>query len=120
MNEFVFIINDVPPTANRMWRRNPRGGMYLTSEAHAFVEEVALAVKGARVPESWKYCAVEIIVEPRRRSGDVDNRIKPTLDALTKCGFWDDDDMVAFVSCCFGSVRGRTIVRITKRDAKFK
>ena len=117
---FEFTIDDVPPTANRMWRRNRRG-MYLTDEARTFVAEVAFAVRGARVPESWKYCAVEIVVEPRRRSGDVDNRIKPTLDALTKCGFWKDDDMVAFVSCCFGPVnrRGRTIVRITKRDSKY-
>ena len=121
MTELVFTVDDVPPTANLIWRQNPRGGMYLSPAMKTFCELVGLAVRKQRIPDDWKYCGVEIVVEPRQRRGDVDNRIMPVLDALTKCGFWEDDDIVAFVSCRYGAVnkRGRTIIRITPRDSKY-
>lgn len=35
---------------------------------------------------------------PNKRAFDTDNRIKPTLDVLTKNGIWVDDSVVARVT----------------------
>ena len=108
-----------PPSVNRIWR-NGQGKTYLSKEAVEFYQIVKWTVR-ERVPKDWRYYRVEIVVEPRSRRGDVDNKIKPTLDALTKAGFWPDDDRVAFVSCHFGKVNrnGRTLIRVSRMDKKY-
>ena len=45
----------------------------------------------------WERVKVRITVAPSRRSGDVDNRIKPVLDVLESRGM-----KVVYVSCRFG------------------
>lgn len=74
------------------------------------------------MPSSWRYCAVSVTVHPRRRSGDVDNRIKSVLDALTYSGFWEDDKVVAEVTARFGrpDKEGCTLIEITERKEKFE
>lgn len=113
------VIEAAPPSVNRIWR-NGRGQTYLSKDAIAFYQLARLTVR-ARVPSDWPFYRVDIIVEPRTRAGDVDNKIKPTLDALTKAGFWKDDDRVAFVSCRFGKInkRGRTIIRVSRMEKKY-
>lgn len=83
-----------PPTANTIWR-NGQGSTYLSREARDYFQLVALCVRGKKLPKTWTSVSVELIIAPRRRAGDVDNRIKPAFDALTKCGFWKDDSIVA-------------------------
>jgi Holliday junction resolvase RusA-like endonuclease len=88
-----------PPTANLIWRQSG-GRSYLSPKAAAFerlVGAVALFQR-ARAPSSWRWVDVSIFVSPTRRAGDVDNRIKITLDALTRARVWDDDQIVASVS----------------------
>ena len=116
----TLLIPAAPPSANRLWRVE-RGRPRVSKEAKVFSDLVALAARGIRPPASWKFFRVEILVEPTRRSGDVDNKIKIVLDSLTHCGFWKDDSAVSFVSCQFGEVnkRGRTVVRISRADRKF-
>lgn len=116
----TLLIPAAPPSANRLWRIE-RGRARVSKEARSFYDLVALAARGLRAPKNWKFFRIEILVEPTRRSGDVDNKIKPVLDALTKCGFWKDDGDVSFVSCQFGEVnkRGRTVVRISPASRKF-
>lgn len=46
---------------------------------------------------TWKRVKVRLTVAPERRSGDVDNRIKPVLDVLESRGM-----KVVYVSCRFG------------------
>lgn len=121
MSEPVELIFDAaPPSANKIWRTYA-GKNVLSEEAKDFYRLVRFQLAGKRVPEDWNYYKVELVVEPRIKSGDVDNRIKPVLDALSKAGFWSDDKRVAFVSCQFGKInkRGRTIVRVSERKEKY-
>lgn len=120
MRALTLRFSDAPPTANLMWRQ--AGARTFVSKAAAdWYKLVALELAGAKAPEDWRYYKVEIVVEPKRRQGDVDNRIKPVLDALTKAGFWKDDKDVAFVSCRFGRVNkeGRTTVVVSEMFEKF-
>ncbi len=92
-------IPSAPPTANRMWR-NGKGREYLSPAMKTFIQLVTVAAMAERfrVPSRWEYVDVAIYVSLRQRSGDVDNRIKPVLDALTRAGVWEDDKIVASVS----------------------
>lgn len=125
MSELIELFVDMaPPSANRIWLQNYRAGKtYLNPVYRQFCALVGLRVrqKSLRLPEDWKYCAVEIVVHPKTRRGDVDNRIKPTLDALTKSGFWKDDSVVAQVRARFGKPdkKGCVLIKIERRDEKF-
>lgn len=85
-----------PPSANAIWR-NARGRTYLSQEYKTFLEEVAAAWRSNTI-EGWetdaRYTVTIQLYAPTRRKYDVDNRIKPTLDALTKAGAWLDDEQV--------------------------
>lgn len=116
-------IEEVPPSANRIWLRNRRTGqIYLSPQYRRFKALTGLKCAGQRMPESWKYCAVRITVHPRSRRGDVDNRIKAVLDALTFAGFWEDDKVVAEVTARFGrpDKDGCTLIEITERSEKYE
>lgn len=122
MNSIEIFVPYAPPSANRIWRQNYQTGRtYLSRTYVEFERVVATALAGRRLPDDWRYCAVEIVVRPNRRVGDVDNRIKAVLDALTKGGFWRDDRCVAEICCRFGNVdkSGSVTVKVTKRDEKF-
>ena len=58
----------------------------------------------------WKRVKVQITVAPERRSGDVDNRIKPVLDVLESRGM-----KVVYVSCRFGKENKVVIEDYSKR-----
>lgn len=85
-----------PPSANVIWR-NARGRTYLSKEYKAFLEEVAATWRLNSVKD-WetdaRYIVTLQLFAATRRKYDVDNRIKPTLDALTKAGVWLDDEQV--------------------------
>lgn len=85
-----------PPSANAIWR-NARGRTYLSQEYKTFLEEVAAAWRSEPI-EGWetnaRYTVTIQLFPATRRKYDVDNRIKPTLDALTKAGAWLDDEQV--------------------------
>ena len=116
-------IPSYPPSANRLWRTG-QGRTYLSDETKRFYKDVLISLLetgNLRAPKSWKYFNVYIVLHPARRAGDVDNRIKPVLDAFTQAGFWDDDKQVGKVSCEFGAVskKPKIKVRITPRKEKY-
>ena len=86
-----------PPTFNEHWTK--RGGRAaLTTAGKRFDRLVGLAV---RTQFRWQPIAapVAVLIEcwpPAYLDleWDVDNRIKPTLDALTKARLWGDDSQV--------------------------
>lgn len=86
-----------PPSANAIWR-NARGRTYLSKEYKTFLEEVAAAWRPEQAAGGWetdaRYTVTIQLFPATRRKYDVDNRIKPTLDALTKAGVWLDDEQV--------------------------
>ena len=83
-----------PPSANHYWRRN--GHRYFISSAGvAFRAEakVACAAAGIRLLAGAVSLTVTLVPGDRRRR-DIDNVLKPLLDALTHGGAWADDSQV--------------------------
>lgn len=122
MKVITLVIDMAPPSANRIWRKCGRR-MVLSEQARSFYQYVAAQVlRAPLLPKEWQYYAVEIAVAPTRRSGDVDNRIKPVLDALTRAHFWDDDKRVAYVACWFiePALGGKTVIRISEAKGKWE
>lgn len=97
-----------PPTANHHWKSAVIDGRlrtYLSSEGRKYRRAVYFSLR-ARRPQPVMLTdsvAVEIdLHEPTRKDGsrstktlDIDNRIKPLLDALTHAGVWEDDSLVS-------------------------
>lgn len=118
----VLTIPAYPPSTNRLWRSG-KGRVYLSDETKRFYQDVLISLLetgNARAPKGWKYFNVDVVLHPARRAGDVDNRIKPILDALTQTGFWDDDSLVGRVSCEFGAVSKRPYIEMTITGRKDK
>lgn len=96
MNSFTLAIPAFPPSSNHMYRPNGRnGGRVHSPELVAFFNVAALAWKQAGRPTldetSRRYRVTLVFAAPNNRWYDLDNRVKPTLDALTKAGAWRDD-----------------------------
>lgn len=55
-----------------------------------------------------------ILFPPDRRKFDIDNRIKPVLDAITHSGLWLDDGMVDSISVARGkpTPNGAVVIQI--------
>lgn len=86
----------VPPTLNH--NIGARGkSRYMTAAYKDFLWAVAEEWARRRV-EDWdaskRYYVKIKLCFPTRRKCDIDNRIKPLLDALTRAGVWRDDAQV--------------------------
>lgn len=101
----VYLTIPFPPSANFIWRsagRAARGNkrVYLSAEYQQFLKEVAYIWSDyeERLIKRWnplgKFAVAFSWTPPNNRKYDVDNRIKPTLDALTRAGVWEDDSQV--------------------------
>jgi Holliday junction resolvase RusA-like endonuclease len=96
----VFII-ELPwaPSTNKMWKRTRRG-MSLTDEAKAFYENATVGIIQQGLKNyQWSHRSrvnlhMHFPYDYRVIKGDLDNRIKCSLDALTKGLVWTDDDLV--------------------------
>ena len=65
----------------------------MSKQYQTFLKEVALL--NIR-PVDWDSCGVKLtLFPPDYRRIDIDNRVKTTLDALTRVGFWKDDSIVS-------------------------
>lgn len=109
-----------PPSANRIWKTF-RGKTVLSREAKQYYD--AAFVTWHEKAE-WEFVDVEIGIVMTRRFGDVDNRIKPVLDALTHARVWTDDKCVASVSArLFAPEKryplGATLVQIRPAREKY-
>lgn len=118
-----------PPSINHYWRHPTRGalaGRHLISEegrdyrervkAHLFGRLVNKCGGGLEWIKESKRLAVQIVVyPPDRRKRDLDNLLKPLLDALTHAGLWRDDYPVRDIHVADGEVvkGGGCLVRIT-------
>lgn len=112
-----------PPSANHIWRAG-NGRTYRSKEYKIFLNNVCVAWlttnrAGWRTDRFYK---VEIDLYPQdRRKFDVDNRIKPTLDALTNANVWNDDSQVVSVTATKREPdkrRPRAVVAITPIERK--
>ncbi len=84
----------LPPSVNEYWKPLPNGrGLYLTKSAKQFRTDVGWLMKGKPTFGDAEL-AVMIQWHMTDRRSDVDNRIKPVLDALEHAGTFDDDRQV--------------------------
>ncbi len=50
-----------------------------------------------KAPDGFLEIIIALFPDSKRRS-DIDNRIKPLLDALTCAGFWQDDSLISRIT----------------------
>lgn len=82
-----------PPSMNHYWRRC--GHIMHISEAGKRFRKDVQAVVGLRPRTISGRVSVSVTVfAPDRRVRDIDNLLKPMLDALTHSGIWLDDGQV--------------------------
>ncbi|WP_148040283.1 RusA family crossover junction endodeoxyribonuclease [Marichromatium sp. AB31] len=90
-----------PPSANRMWR-HVRGRVVPSADAERWQREAAWRAKAAGIRSTSGDVAVALVLHPRlttkgrpsRQRLDLDNIIKPTLDALQGTAYDNDRQVV--------------------------
>lgn len=104
-----------PPSINRYWRRN--GHRYFIAPAgRAFRTEVEAHCRAAGLQPiaGDVHLSVSLVPGDRRRR-DIDNALKPLLDALTHGGAWTDDSQVKRLVVTMGAPdprAGRCMVNV--------
>lgn len=108
-----------PPSTNTLHRNvriGNRQATLLSEKGRLFFDQAACEVirqrDGARF--SGRVACEITLHAPTRRSIDIDNRIKATLDAMTHGGLWVDDSQVDVLIVQRGEVRrgGAAAVRV--------
>lgn len=107
-----------PPSTNRIWR-NVKGKTLLSAEGRQFRELAAryCVIAGAAGKRLSGQLSVTVVAyAPDRRRRDLDNLLKPTLDALTHAGVWGDDSQVSDLRIRWGEncKGGKLVVLITR------
>ena len=104
-----------PPSMNTYWRR--KGHQYFIAPAgKAFRTEVGVRCLASGVkPLSGQVAMTVTLVPGDRRRRDIDNVLKPLLDALTHGGAWADDSQVKRLVVTMGEPvpkQGRCMVNL--------
>ena len=102
----AFLTIPFPPTLNHnIGRKGAR--YYKSGEYKSFLSQVGWLWLKAK-PRDWskeaRYSVVVELIYNTRRRYDVDNRVKPILDALTRAGTWNDDAQVDEILVVRGEV----------------
>lgn len=129
MKKHVIKLDVAAPSANRLWR-NFHGRNVLSSDYRKFITIVENEIKSRKLSfdniatDDYPFAIVNVKTRPVRRSGDVGNRSKAVMDALTRAGYWVDDRIVAVVEERFSAPNknyphGGTLVTITPCAVKF-
>ncbi len=86
----------LPPSSNHLWRSVVRKGRVLVVKSDAYkawLEEVALLLPRPKHPAEG-FCSVEIMLNGNvYRARDLDNFLKPTIDAVKARGILLDDNL---------------------------
>lgn len=83
----------VPPSGNRYWRHvGPR--VVRAEEARRYIADVSSRCAVARIKPIAGNVAVSVIWYRAKRVGDLDNRLKVLLDALSGHAYRDDAKVV--------------------------
>lgn len=86
------------PSANEIWRSlRGTGRPYLAAKYRTYLKNVLAYYIAQGSPKFIGKEPLQVTLRlfpPHNRSYDIDNRIKPTLDALTRAGLWIDDRYV--------------------------
>jgi len=91
---YTSVLLDMPPSANRMWRKGPFG-MHPSAEYKAWKNAAAMEVMAARKGQTFDHpVEVVLIIKRAHKLRDLDNQIKPVLDALQLGQAITDDNQV--------------------------
>ena len=88
------VILPLPPSVNHYYVNTGRGGRALSQEARDYKAAAELAVYRAHLVRYAGPVAVTLHVYRERKAGDLDNRVKLTLDALNGHAWVDDAQVV--------------------------
>lgn len=88
-NALKFTVPLTPPDVNHYVRHTRKGGHYVTREATAFKQAVAVYAKGGFVQAKHFYIAIRVTLA-KKQKGDVDGFPKLVLDGLADCGAFRD------------------------------
>ena len=109
-----------PPSANTYWRRNGRR-YFIAAAGVAFrTEVVARCLASGAKPLSGHVEMTLTLVPGDRRRRDIDNTLKPLLDALTHGGAWTDDSQVKRLIVAMAAPepkQGRCVVTLAEMPA---
>lgn len=85
----TFTVPLVPPSVNHYVKHTRNGRRYVTDEASAFKDSVAIAASGLYV-RAKRFQVTLVIVLGKGDRGDVDNFPKLVLDGMAGCGIFQD------------------------------
>lgn len=108
-----------PPTVNNYYVKTQRG-VFISQKGRKFrdqtAESIHMQLGAAELPANTKLLVEVILYPPDKRKRDLDNYMKPLLDAITQTGLWEDDSLVDQLFIYRGEplTSGRVFVRISE------
>lgn len=91
---YASVLLNMPPSANKMWRKGPFG-IHPSAEYKAWKRDAAMEVMAARRGQKFDHpVEVVVIIKRAHKLRDLDNNIKPILDALQMGQVIEDDNQV--------------------------
>lgn len=98
MIDFHFIINDLPPSVNRLYHPGKYGGIYKDKSAGVFLRSAWADIKKKpKVPFDSKMSlslVFEIKDKKKLKVSDTDNFLKATVDTLQKLKIIKNDNLI--------------------------
>lgn len=107
----------LPPSLNNIFFNAPKRGRVKTTEYKNWLELCGWEIRKQRVPAVTGEVRVSLIIERPNANSDIDNRIKPVLDALQKAGVLKNDNKVVEIAAKWGEVIGCHVMIFTAEQA---
>lgn len=112
-----------PPSINHYWRHavvGKRAMVYVSKEGKEYRQNVLAAVLEQGLTRFHEdRVTVDILIHPPdRRVFDLDNRLKPTLDALAHAGVYTNDSQIDRVQITRGAVVPSGSLVVTVRSVE--
>lgn len=119
MSDYEFTL-PWPPSVNGYWR-SFMGRQIISKRGREYVKQVENVMRDLGLHGEGLDCPLSVSIKlnpPTLRKYDVDNFSKGVFDALSKCGYWVDDDIVQSLTVTKGSKQkgGNVFVRVNLID----